>query len=779
VGGWTRWTDADPQEQIYLFDRASGKLVRRIEGLPSRANHVAFSPDGQRLAAVLGSVRGLRIYGRDQGWAEIGRDTHYGDQSYGVAFAPDGRLATTALDGVVRLYASDPVGDARPAVEIAAPSLSGRWPHGIAFSPDGSRLAVAYDRIAAIDLLDGCTLRRQPGPNCDGIAEGDLSTVAWSRDGESLFAAGTWGPVGSRPIVAWSDAGTGARRVLPAGCDTVCSLVSLPEHDLLVAAGDPWFARLRMDGSARWMHRPPKVDFRDQFDRLWVASDGIRIGFGFAQFGKAPAQFDLATRTLSLDPSADSQMAPPHQDGLPRAGWNDTTAPTFSGRRLVSGWYNTNQPSFNGQPLELEPHELSRSAAVHPSGDRCVLGSEWALRAFDATGTTLWSRPVPGDVWAVNITGDGRLVVAAYGDGTIRWHRMDDGVELLAFMPLPDRTNWVAWTPEGFYSATAGAHSILRWHVNRGWDAAADSEAIEDIPGSYRPAMPPLVLQQLETPRALGLAVMAEHKQQVMLRTNSRLPPGIKLHLLTIGISLYNEDFAKNLRLHYADRDAHDLASAILNTQTSLYADVKPQRLLNRDANKAGIARALASMRADMEKGGGNDLAVVHFSGHGALVRDELYLLPYEVDARDDPAIETTALSIGYLRGKLLELAKHGRVLVLLDACHSGATTMGGVPLAMDSTALRTTLAQANVTVLTSSSGRTVSREDDAWQHGAFTKVLLDALSDPAADVDRNGLISTTGLAHYVAQHVSSLTGNAQTPDMEVRFDTTVFALAL
>ena len=38
AGGWTRWTDGDPQEQIYLFDRASGTLVKRIEGLPSSAN---------------------------------------------------------------------------------------------------------------------------------------------------------------------------------------------------------------------------------------------------------------------------------------------------------------------------------------------------------------------------------------------------------------------------------------------------------------------------------------------------------------------------------------------------------------------------------------------------------------------------------------------------------------------------------------------------------------------------------------------------------------------
>jgi len=341
-------------------------------------------------------------------------------------------------------------------------------------------------------------------------------------------------------------------------------------------------------------------------------------------------------------------------------------------------------------------------------------------------------------------------------------------------MPLPDRTNWVAWTPEGFYAATPAAHGILRWHVNRGWDPA-DSVAIEDIPGSYRPAVLPLVLQEMETPRALGLAAIAEHNREIMIGTNSRLPPGTKLHLLTVGISAYNEDYAKDLRLQYADRDARDLASAIANTQGSLYADVKPQVLLNNDADKGGILRALETMRAAMKSGGG-DLAVVHFSGHGALVDGKLYLLPYGVDARDDVGIKTSGLAINELRDELLELAKHGRVLVLLDACHSGATTMNGATLAMDATALRVGLAAKNVTVLTSSSGSEVSREDEAWQHGAFTKVLLDAFNDPAADINHNSLISPNGLAAYVTTRVSSLTGGAQTPGMEIRFDTTLFA---
>jgi len=196
--------------------------------------------------------------------------------------------------------------------------------------------------------------------------------------------------------------------------------------------------------------------------------------------------------------------------------------------------------------------------------------------------------------------------------------------------------------------------------------------------------------------------------------------------------------------------------------------------LLDKDASKAGIIRALKNIRAAMKTGSSN--AVIHFSGHGALVDSKLYLLPYDVDARDDAGIQANGLSIEDLRAELTELGQHGRVLVLLDACHSGATTTTGSPLSMDSTALRTALAAANVSVLTSSTGPEVSFENKDWDHGAFTKVLLNAFDDPAADINKNGLITPNGLATFVANRVSMLTGDKQHPGMEVRYDTTLFA---
>jgi hypothetical protein len=145
----------------------------------------------------------------------------------------------------------------------------------------------------------------------------------------------------------------------------------------------------------------------------------------------------VRARKLSSDPPADRQTIPAKQAAL-----------------AVERWHYDFSPTLDGKPIKLEPFEKSRSLAIHPDSSRFVLGTEWSLRAFDAKGQLIWRRGTPSAAWAVNISGDGRLAIAAYGDGTIRWHRMDDGRELLALYVLADKQNWVAWTPEGFYGAT-------------------------------------------------------------------------------------------------------------------------------------------------------------------------------------------------------------------------------------------------------------------------------------------------------------------------------------
>ena len=59
---------------IYLFDRSTGRMTKRIGDLPpSMVMALAFSGDGRYLAAGLGSG-GLRVFDHDKNWSEAYRD---------------------------------------------------------------------------------------------------------------------------------------------------------------------------------------------------------------------------------------------------------------------------------------------------------------------------------------------------------------------------------------------------------------------------------------------------------------------------------------------------------------------------------------------------------------------------------------------------------------------------------------------------------------------------------------------------------------------------------
>lgn len=265
-------------------------------------------------------------------------------------------------------------------------------------------LAAGYEDKPSVDLFDGHSLARLPGPNVDGLEGGELMRVDWSTGGQTLFASGRYrDSSGNLPVFAWDRAGQGTRRAIIAKCaesdDTTMALVSLPAGQL-VAKVNPCFTMLQADGAVLWARRPAGGDFRDEGQAFSVSADGTVIDFGFEQFGKSRLRFDLRALKLSDQWPSDGHTKPPKQDGL-----------------KIEDWFMSYNPKLDSKPIEIEARELSHSFAIHPDAHRFVLGADWYLYAIDADGKQLWKRAAPGTVWAVNITGDGRLVVAAYSDG--------------------------------------------------------------------------------------------------------------------------------------------------------------------------------------------------------------------------------------------------------------------------------------------------------------------------------------------------------------------------
>ena len=171
--------------------------------------------------------------------------------------------------------------------------------------------------------------------------------------------------------------------------------------------------------------------------------------------------------------------------------------------------------------------------------------------------------------------------------------------------------------------------------------------------------------------------------------------------------------------------------------------------------------------------GSDQDVAVVLISSHGEMIQGQFYLVPYGFDMRSPTAMETSAISADEFARKVKVLGARGKVLLLLDACHSGAVGPDGNP---DASVLRNAMNLDNVTVLTSSSKDELSQESPAWSHGAFTQAFLDALSG-GADRKGNGVISMPDLAEAMDKDLETLTKGKQHLGPHLNFLSDVFVV--
>ena len=528
AGGWTQFNDgksnvADDGGNIYLFDRVNGNMTGRITGLPDAIFHLAFSPDGEWLAATQGS-EGVRVY-RTSDWYLVAKDTEYGAASYSAHFYRDGRLVTTCNDGFVRLYVSETEGwgtlsggqiaTLTPLRKVKAPDEN--RPFAARFSPDGAKIAVGYNDTAKVSMLSGRDLS-DPVTLSDSGVNGSLVSITWSSDGVFLFAGGQYRKqidgVRTLPIRRWSDEGRGKFIDIPASRDTIMDLVPLPDGGVAFGGATPDFGVVSPHGKRNLLVSPANADFRAVREGFLVANDGTRIRFGFELFGTSPALFDLTTRQLTLGGDSAALTAP---------------VTKLTGVE-VTDWEDTYTPKLNGVALKLETYEKSFSLALAPDSASFVTGTHWYLHCFDRKGQELWRTPAPEVVWSVNIPANGAMVVAAFGDGIIRWYRLKDGKELLAFFPHADRKRWVLWTPSGYYDASVGGEDLIGWQVNRGKDKAADFFPASRFRDTYyRPDIVAKVLATLDEAEAVRLANAARGIAKGAPDIKTILPPVVEL----------------------------------------------------------------------------------------------------------------------------------------------------------------------------------------------------------------------------------------------------------
>ena len=235
-------------------------------------------------------------------------------------------------------------------------------------------------------------------------------------------------------------------------------------------------------------------------------------------------------------------------------------------------------------------------------------------------------------------------------------------------------------------------------------------------------------------------------------------------HAVVIGIS----DYRNTNPLPDAVRnDALDLSAVLTSNAYCGYKPGNVHLLLDEDATLANIRTALDALASDAAR---HDSVIIFFSGHGARLgtsaTPESVLLPVEFNpANPGP----TSLPEAEFSTRLRQIPAR-RLLVLIDACHSGGA--GSLKHHDQQTPLITGYAEKSLARLAQGVGRVLiasSRADETslvipnCRNSVFTSQLLDALRG-RAHTNGDGLIRVFDVFNHVSRTVKRAVPGRQHP---------------
>lgn len=784
---------------VLLWDLSTGQTRATLKGHAGGINAVAFSPDSQRLATA-GDDRTVRLWSVAAA-KEDARARGQAEEILSLAWSPDGRtLAGCGRESVVYLW--NPDGTPRPKIPRNGKGL------GVTFSSD-SRLL----------LVGGCLIDLEAGKERLGLGlfrhTGHADSSALSPDGRWAV----WGGLHGEELLLW-DATAGrtrdvqVRRLGGKG-HSITDVAWSPDGrtvaweyvDTEAAQGERrgWgrsfdFSRLQLRAAPgkdfqHAQHRAGGLTVDSPTERQLVIRRGKEVlstvklpggkggvnawtflGEGHLALAKPTGLFLFDTHTgqrTRTFKGAGTQHAlapePGHRylaagglDQILRVYTPDREEPLVSlfvagdnwiawtpegyyaaspgGERLM-GWQVHNGPA---ELATFHPANRFRGSLHRPDVIREILAAGSVGKALAQADRRKGkkSTPVvvdevrPPRVWIISpeknlASNQAQLQVKAAAESTGK-HAVTSLLLLLDGRPFEGQRG------------VPGADAARPGKVEKDWTVTL-------TPGTHRLT----VLAKSDVSTAMSQPVEVTYTPPHPVETRDTRP---NLYVLAIGINAYPGD----LQLDCAVNDATGV-SKTLQTRSEPLFHVKCKILPDREATRDGILQGLGWLKGQMKP---HDVALLFYAGHG--YNDEagrFYMLSIDMDVDN---LDKTTVTGEELKKHLAELP--GRVVLMLDACHSGAkgnTSLIGS--GKSSSTITDDLVRdlvdddCGVIVMCAAMGREESRESAELKHGYFTLALMEGLSGKA-DYDKDGVILLTELDLYVDNRVRELSKDEQHP---------------
>lgn len=605
----------------------------------------------------------------------------------------------------------------------------------VAIAPDGSVITAGRDgRVRAWKLDDG--------------------TPRWSSDG-----AGLW----------------------------ISAVAVSPDGAFLAAAGQDGSVRmLRADDGSK----AADLGRHSRFCRALLFSTDGKYLFSSGAGGDIKA-WDLQTRALFREFELDHGYA--HSLALDRTGelllvgkMNGNTELWDWKRRLRKS--KLSGDSYGTMSALFSP-DAGRIYSAHTSGAVKVWNTE--------DGSLLLSMVGFSDGQWLSFTPDGYYDCSAFGDRYVRWRRGEELFPLERYSELYRRPSIIEDVLRGGYKPGGNVETIIEPPVAellapRDGQLFAfgtePTEVVVEVLATDAAHIENIALllndRQLSAERLLDCSVLERSDTRMRLRCRMRVLPGRNtieavafnasrvrsakaradvtietttrlnpnLYVLAVGSDSYAPHFPD---LQFAGVDADALADELMRQEGGMYTRVYSRAITGRQVSRERIFDALREFGAMTPE----DVLVLFFSGHGVRERDKkgmtkYFYLPAGTTRK---TIASQGLAWEDFSAELARI-RAGRIILLLDACHSGDVSSGA-----SNEKVASSLAGQVGVVFTSSSGNEYSYEDRSWGHGAFTKALLDGLRG-AADFTGDRTVDWSELQLYVSTNVRSMTRGGQNP---------------
>ncbi len=453
---------------IRLFNFQTGDVKALLKGHSNVIHGLAFSPDGSRLISV-SSDKTARIWN-----VYTHKTLHilkgHTERIYGVAFSPDGLMAITGSDDdTLKLWNAK----SGSLIRTLKGHTNDVW--SVTFTPDG-RYLLSGSGDKTIRLWNGRT-----GKFIKVLASQDseVSSLSISPDGSKVIT-GHECCNSKTPSYVFS---------IPSGK----KITSFTKHKNIVMATD-----ISPDGRTAatggfegeiyiWNILTGKLyqKILGSGRMIWsvgFAKDGRSIAWGkkwksgslFAR-GSLKHSFQIKSNSKMYELSMGSELSSDYDfmKGIKSVG-------PWSIRTKTGKIHKTLEILKNGRVM----HEITwdynsgnhhRSITLTPDGKTVISGGSWGYIASYNPNTGKKLQRFIGhtsDVWGVAASPDSRFLVSGSADQTVKLWEIDSGRLLLTIFQGSDN-EWVAWTPEGYYTASLNGDKYVGWHINQGENKSA------------------------------------------------------------------------------------------------------------------------------------------------------------------------------------------------------------------------------------------------------------------------------------------------------------------